>query len=131
MLKNMIFSVSLSWRFDQNWFRIAKIWFMALLDYSNKETLLMILRGFKNVYQKSDRYVHGHDPKVPKTGLTLFVSILIASRNATILLVQILHRIIHFCSNVTWTFCNNIVEDYSLIKKFGDISSREDVFGRR
>ena len=74
---------------------------MALLDYSNKETLLLILRGFKNGYQKSGRYVYGHDPKVPKTGLTLSVSILIASRNATILLVIIEHRIIHFCSNVT------------------------------
>ena len=95
---------------------------MALLNYPNKETLLTVLRGFKNVYQKSDRYVHGHDPKVSKTGLTLSVSILIASRNATILLVQIRHRIIRFCSNVNWTICNNIVEDNSLIKKFGDIS---------
>ena len=74
---------------------------MALLDYSNKETLLTVLRGFKNVYQKSDRYVHGHDPKVPKTGLTLSASILIASRNDGTLLDQILHRIIRFCSNVT------------------------------
>ena len=104
---------------------------MALLNYSNKETLLINLRGCKNVYQKSDRYVHGHDPKVSKTGLTLSLSILIASRNATILLVQIGHRIISFCSNVSSTICNNIVEDNSLIKKFGNISSREDVFGRR
>ena len=104
---------------------------MALLDYSNKETLLINLRGSKNVYQKSDRYVHGHDPKVSKTGLTLSLSILIASRNATILLVQIGHRIISFCSNVSSTICNNIVEDNSLIKKFGNISWREDVFGRR
>ena len=95
---------------------------MAHFDYSNKETLLINLRGFKNVYQKSDPYVHGHDPKVSETGLTLSVSILIASRNATILLVIRLHRIIRFCSNVTWTICNNIVEDNSLIKKFGDIS---------
>ena len=73
---------------------------MALLDYSNKETLLMILRGFKNVYQKSDRYVHGHDPKVPKTGLTLSVSILIASTSVGTLLDIIEHRIIIFCSNV-------------------------------
>ena len=95
---------------------------MAHFDYSNKETLLINLRGCKNVYQKSGRYVHGHDPKVSETGLTLSVSILIASRNATILLVQIRHRIIRFCSNVNWTICNNIVEDNSLIKKFGDIS---------
>ena len=95
---------------------------MALFDYSNKETLLITLKGCKNVYQKSDPYVHGHDPKVSKTGLTLYVSILVASRNATILLVQIRHRIIRFCSNVNWTIYNNIVEDNSLIKKFGDIS---------
>ena len=127
----MIFSVSLLWQFFQNCLREAIFCNMALLNYSNKETLMMILRGFKNVYQKSDRYVHGHDPKVSKTGLTLSVCILIASRNATILLVIFLHRIIRFCSNVTWTFCNNIVEDNSLTKKFEDISSREDVFGRR
>ena len=95
---------------------------IALLNYSNKETLLITLKGCKNVYQKSDPYVHAHDPKVSKNGLTLYVSILIASRNATILLVQIRHRIIRFCSNVNWTIYNNIVEDNSLIKKFGDIS---------
>ena len=59
---------------------------MAHFDYSNKETLLINLRGFKNVYQKSDPYVHGHDPKVSETGLTLSVTILVASRNAAILL---------------------------------------------
>ena len=95
---------------------------MAHFDYSNKETLLINLRGCKNVYQKSGRCVHEHDLKVPKTGLTLSVSILIASRNDGTLLDKRLHRIIHFCSNVIWTCCNNVPQDNSLIKKFRNIS---------
>ena len=103
---------------------------MALFDYSNKETLSIILRGLGKVYQKSGSYVHRDDPKVSKTGLTLSVSILIASRNVGTLLDISGHRIIIFCSNVIWTCCNNVPQDNSLIKKFGNISSRKDVFGR-
>ena len=73
---------------------------MALFDYSNKETLSIILIGLGKVYQKSGSYVHGDDPKVSKTGLTLSVSILIASRSVGTLLYIIEHRIIIFCSNV-------------------------------
>ena len=64
---------------------------MALLIIPNKETLSLILRGFKNVYQKFEHTVHREDPKVSETGLTLSISILITSRNVPILLVQNLH----------------------------------------
>ena len=61
---------------------------MALWIIPNKETLSIILRGFKKVYQKFEHTGYRGDPKVPETGLTLSVSILIASRIAPILLVQ-------------------------------------------
>ncbi len=64
---------------------------MALLIIPNKETLSLILRGFKNVYQKFEHTVHRKDPKVSETGLTLSIYILITSRNVPILLVQNLH----------------------------------------
>ena len=64
---------------------------MALWIISNKETLSLVLRRFKKVYQNFERCVQREDPKVSETGLTLFVSILITSRNAAILLVQIYH----------------------------------------
>ena len=65
---------------------------MALWIISNKETLSLVLRRFKKVYQNFERCVQREDPKVSETGLTLSVSILVTSRNVPILLVQNYHR---------------------------------------
>ena len=70
---------------------------MAKTNYSNTETLSMVLEGLEKLYQKSDHSRQGDDPKVSKTGLTFPRTILVIAGTAGTLLPLNGHRLIIFC----------------------------------
>ena len=70
---------------------------MAKTNYSNTETLSMVLEGLEKLYQKSDHSRQGDDPKVSKTGLTFPRTILVIAGTAATLSPLNGHRLIIFC----------------------------------
>ena len=71
--------------------------FMAKTNYSNTETLSMVLEGLEKLYRKSGSWSPRSSPKVSKTGLTFFRTILVIARTAATLSPLNGHRLIIFC----------------------------------
>ena len=71
--------------------------FMAKMNYSNTETLSMILEGLQTLYRKSGRCERGDALKVSKTGLTFLRTIVVIAGTDGTLLPLNGHRLIIFC----------------------------------
>mgnify|MGYP005818323613 CR=1 FL=1 len=71
--------------------------FMAKMNYLNTETLSMVLEGLQTLYRKSGSWSPRSSPKVSKTGLTFFRTILVIARTDATLLPLNGHRLIIFC----------------------------------
>ena len=71
--------------------------FMAKMNYSNTETLSMILEGLQTLYRKSGRCVWGDALKVSKTGLTFLRTIVVIAGTDGTLLPLNGHWLIIFC----------------------------------
>ena len=59
--------------------------YMALWNYLNSETLGFILNGLEKVSQNFERCVCGTAPKVPETGSTLSLTLLVKAQALAIL----------------------------------------------
>ena len=70
---------------------------MAKTNYSNTETLSLVLEGLGKLYKKSVHSSPRSSPKVPKTGLTFFRTILVIARTSATLSPLNGHRLIIFC----------------------------------
>ena len=71
--------------------------FMTKMNYFNTETLSTILEGLEKLYRKSGSWSPRSSPKVSKTGLTFFRTILVIARTSATLSPLNGHLLIILC----------------------------------